>query len=209
MNLRKIKLLNEYSVIKTIIYNIKYLNFKTAMKLPIIVGKKSKILGKGSIIIKNPSKKIIIDKKSKITIYGSLIVDGRIHIGKSSGIYIDENGILRIGDNVRINSNLSLNCYKEIGIGSNSLISWNCTILDCDFHKIYDSEDNIINSNQSIYIGDKVWVGNNVTILKGVKVHNNCIIGAGSVVSNSTNEENCIYAGVPIKKIRTKIKWEY
>ena len=209
MSFNKIKLIKNYSIMKTIYYNFKYLNFRQAIKFPFIIGKKVKLIIKGNIYIEDINKKIIIDKGSKIIINGNLIIKGRVHLGEKNGIYVAKSGILTLGDNVKINSELSLNCLKEISIGDNSLLAWRCTVLDCDFHNIYDYDNKIINKDKPVTIGDKVWIGNNVIILKGTKIHNNCIIGAGSVVSKNTSQENSIYAGLPIKQIKKNIKWEY
>lgn len=51
-----------------------------------------------------------------------------------------------------------------------------------------------------IKIGDDVWVGANVTILKGVEIGQGAIIAAGSVVNKSV-EPFSIVGGVPAKKI--------
>lgn len=51
-------------------------------------------------------------------------------------------------------------------------------------------------------IGDRVWCGINVTILFGVKIGNDVIIGAGSVV-NKDIEDGAIVVGVPAKKIKS------
>lgn len=52
----------------------------------------------------------------------------------------------------------------------------------------------------STTIGDNVWIGANVTILKGVTIENDAIIGAGSVVTKSVLKGQ-IVAGVPAKRI--------
>ena len=54
-----------------------------------------------------------------------------------------------------------------------------------------------------IIIGNNVWIGANVTILKGVKVGDNSIIGAGSVVVKNI-PKNCIVAGNPAKIIKER-----
>lgn len=52
-----------------------------------------------------------------------------------------------------------------------------------------------------IVIGDGVWVGARVTILPGVTVGDGAVIGAGAVVVSDC-EADCIYAGVPARKLR-------
>lgn len=51
-----------------------------------------------------------------------------------------------------------------------------------------------------ILIEDNVFVGANSTILAGVRIGSNCVIGAGSLV-NKDLESGYVYAGVPAKQI--------
>ncbi len=51
-----------------------------------------------------------------------------------------------------------------------------------------------------IKIGKNCFIGNNCTILPGVEVGDNCILGAGSVLSSSM-PANSVFAGVPAKFI--------
>lgn len=51
-----------------------------------------------------------------------------------------------------------------------------------------------------IEIMDNVFVGTNTTILYGVRIGQNCIIGANSLV-NKDLESNGVYAGIPARKI--------
>ena len=58
--------------------------------------------------------------------------------------------------------------------------------------------------SKPIKICDKVWIGFNAIVLKGVTIGNGAIIGAGAVVTKNV-EPNCIIAGNPavvIKKIK-------
>lgn len=55
-----------------------------------------------------------------------------------------------------------------------------------------------------IIIGDNVWIGTNVVILPGVEIGNNCVVGAGSIVTKSFKQNNLIIAGNPAKIIRIK-----
>ena len=70
--------------------------------------------------------------------------------------------------------------------------------------------EQILISND-VKIGRNCWIGEKVTILPGVTIGNNVIIGAGSVVTKSF-EDNTIIAGCPAKCIKKynfdKNQWE-
>ena len=55
-----------------------------------------------------------------------------------------------------------------------------------------------------IHIEDDVWIGAGVRVLDGVKIGQGAIVGAGAVVTKSI-EKFCVYAGVPAKKIKTRL----
>lgn len=55
---------------------------------------------------------------------------------------------------------------------------------------------------EPIVIGDDVWVGANVTILKGAKIGSGCVIATGSVVVRGEYPANSILAGSPAKVIK-------
>lgn len=52
-----------------------------------------------------------------------------------------------------------------------------------------------------VSIGNDVWIGAGVSILPGVKIGNNCVIGAGSVV-NKDIPDNSLAVGNPCKVIK-------
>ena len=52
-----------------------------------------------------------------------------------------------------------------------------------------------------IKIGDDVWLGGNVTILPGVNIGNNVVVGAGAVVTKDI-PDNSLALGVPAKVVR-------
>lgn len=54
---------------------------------------------------------------------------------------------------------------------------------------------------KDVVIGHGAWIGADVKILPGVTVGKGCIIGAGSVLTKST-EDNSLYVGVPARKVK-------
>lgn len=69
--------------------------------------------------------------------------------------------------------------------------------MDADFHL----DDPRSGKPQPIRIGDRVWLGANVVVMKGVTIGNNSIIGMNSVITNDI-PENSVAVGSPAKVIR-------
>lgn len=106
-----------------------------------------------------------------------------------------------IGDRVFLNHNVSLTCLDEITIGDFCNIANNTIIVDHN-HK-YDATGVIEGFETSpIHIGNRVWIGANVTILKGVNIGEGAIISAGAVVNKNVPPFE-IWGGVPARKIKS------
>lgn len=118
---------------------------------------------------------------------------------------------LFIGENCEFGDMTHIVAYEKVEIGNNVLIASKCFISDTS-HGNYtgtdqDSPVTIPNNRKlvtsPVKIGDRVWIGENVVILKGVSIGNGCIIGANSVVTKDV-PDNCIVTGVPAKILK---KW--
>lgn len=207
--------------LKTLYFNFKFLNFKTALHLPIMVSNKVKISKcKGKIYIKNPSfckiklgfdatKSDIPSKKSVVYLDGELYFDSVAFIGSGFRVHVEKNAVLNIGNNFTNTGNLSIHTYYNIYIGNDVLCSWDVKIMDSDMHSIYSLNDNVLlNPNKKVIVGEKVWICNNVLILKGASIGNNCVIGACSLVTGDCIDSNSIYIGCPAKKVKSNIEWK-
>jgi acetyltransferase-like isoleucine patch superfamily enzyme len=104
--------------------------------------------------------------------------------------------VIEIGDNCGF-SGVTIGADEKITIGNNVLCGANVTITDFDWHQSrYASE------SRPVTIHDNVWLGLNVTVLKGVEIGCNSIIGANSLVITSI-PANVIAAGNPCKVIKS------
>lgn len=112
--------------------------------------------------------------------------------------------VIEIGNNVGI-SGATIYARSKIVIGNNTNIGGNVKILDNDFHpvdplaRLMDDKEKI--GTAPVHIGENCFIGCNVIILKGSKIGNNCVVGAGAVVSGSF-EDNCMIAGNPAKTVK-------
>lgn len=131
----------------------------------------------------NSSFKFKITKKSK------LIIDKKFETRERLMIRIEKGGIVEIGKKVFMNDNCAIHCLKNIIIGNNVSIGPNVIIIDHDHDYKNDYKKFIC---ETIKIEDDVWIGANVTILKGVKIGRGAMIAAGSIVTKDV-EENTLY----------------
>ena len=105
--------------------------------------------------------------------------------------------------------------FRTVKIGDNCMLSDNITIFPSDDHAIYDENHNVINHDQDITIGNKVWIGMGAIILKGSNVPDNSVIGFRSVYTRHSSKDYIpqredlggIFAGFPAKLIRNGISW--
>ncbi|AFZ44934.1 hypothetical protein PCC7418_2802 [Halothece sp. PCC 7418] len=108
-----------------------------------------------------------------------------------------------IGTGTYINRGTFLDAAESITIGHNCAIGPGCYITDHD-HGIDPNlpplEQALI--SQPTQIRDRAWIGANVTILKGVTIGEQAVIGAGSVVTKNI-PDGAIAVGVPATVIKT------
>lgn len=117
---------------------------------------------------------------------------------------------LIFGNNVQINDFVHIAALNSVKIGNNVLIASKVFITDLE-HGSYignenDSDPNSIVkdrplSSKAVIIDDNVWLGEHVSVLPGVTIGENSIIGANSVVTKSI-PPNSIAVGCPARVIK-------
>lgn len=128
-------------------------------------------------------------------------VKGFARVARSAKIFVA--GKLEIGHKTYINPGTLIFARTTIQIGEGCAISWNCEIIDDDFHKVIPSDE----SAKPIRIGDRVWIGSNCSILKGVTIGSGAIIGSRSVVTRDV-PAGCLAIGAPAKVVRKDVSWQ-
>lgn len=112
----------------------------------------------------------------------------------------------RLGVGVKIESNVRIDKVNPSGIviGDYTLIAAGCTILTHDHH-LRNIHDKSLPRIYDTKIGKNCFIGIEAFIMPGVKIGNNVIIGARSVVTRDI-PDNCIAVGSPCRVIRQDIR---
>lgn len=213
------RFLIDANVIKTIIFNFRYLSFRTACRLPIHLYGRVELCNdvSGGVVefsskqrphfgawsIGNDCMRIADNLHPDITI---IELSGKLILGTSgrirNGVILRIHGITRIEENVNIGYKCKIICKNMITIGANTQIAWECQFFDTNFHYIIKDDKYINRTNGSLFIGSYCWIGNRVTINKDSYIADYCIIASYSLVNKSTKcEPKCILAGIPARKV--------
>jgi len=221
MNGRKYILLF-LGLFKTLRFNFHYFPFKIAIRLPVWLTHRVRLKSlKGKVILKADAirRGMItigfqhvsindINEYSLWNVEGRVIFKGRAGFGAGSKIAVGESATLSFGNQFLMTARSEIACFKEIHFGNHCLLSWNILIMDTDAHPVYDQENQQINADAPIKIGNKVWIGCRSTILKGAAIADGSIVGANSVVHKIFNHNNCIIAGNPARIVKENVHWK-
>lgn len=139
---------------------------------------------------------------------GKIIFDDNFSIGKGCRLDVGKNAIARFSSGY-INANSLFVIMHGIEVGYDCAISWGCQFLDEDFHQVWHGEEPINTEKKNkIVIGDHVWIGSNVSVLKGAVIPDGCIVASGSIVNSQFTTKNALLAGVPARIVKNNVFWK-
>lgn len=145
--------------------------------------------------------------QGRVEIHGS----GAVEFGKDlflyPGLYIETRGPghITVGDGVVISRGVHLVSHAEISIGAGTGIGEYTSIRDAnhtrgDGSSVRESGHH----GQPIRIGCNVWIGRGATILPGVAIGDDAVVGANAVVTRDVGS-GCTVAGVPARPLLKEV----
>lgn len=180
------------------------------MKLMIkrLLGRPTCVLAKGARLRRTCRIINAGQRSSQISIGASSIIDGHLMI-------FAHGGQIRIGEHCFVGEGSRIWSAKSIQIGNRVLISHNVNVFDSLTHPLSarlrhqhflhisnQGHPKSINlDEQSVCIGDDVWIAAGAIVLKGVKIGEGAIVGAGSIVTHDV-EPWTIVGGNPTRVLR-------
>lgn len=105
---------------------------------------------------------------------------------------------IRIGDRSAIMNGCYIVARDLIDIGEACLVGSDVIIIDSHFHRSQPDRRLSADDPAPVILESNVWVGSRAMILKGVVVHKDAIVGAGSVVTRDV-PAGAIVAGNPAR----------
>ena len=152
--------------------------------------KELKVYGKCRLINKNCEisfgDRIVVYSNAKISVVGD-----------------NKKAELVLEDHVVIGPNTQIHVGDKVIIGEDTMISWGCTIIDRDYHKLNSETE----KTRPINIGKSVWICCNATIMKGVTIGEGSVVASGAVVTKDV-PPHCVVAGNPAKIVKENIYWK-
>ena len=151
--------------------------------------------------------------------YEGLVIGRNVRLGRGATLRVVKGGRMVIGDGARIEAGCDLVSYglleigprafvgrgsilvatDRISIGADALIAAYSTIRDHD-HSVDSRQSREDLKMSPVIIGDNVWIGTKASILKGVRIGSNAVIGAHALV-NSDVAEGSVVGGIPAREL--------
>jgi acetyltransferase-like isoleucine patch superfamily enzyme len=122
---------------------------------------------------------------------------------------VGDDNIVAFGRDVSFESGTVL-CEREgraLLVGDDCMFSNSIILRTTDHHGIFDRSTKArLNEPADVVVGAHVWLGNGARVNKGTRIGTGTVVGQMSIVGG-TLEANCIYAGVPARKLRSDVVW--
>lgn len=136
-----------------------------------------------------------------------LRIGGPLVIGDGVIIEVHRGACLEIGAETFINPNARIIVLESVRIGRGCAVAWDVQIMDSDRHYLLDANGAPRKNSAPIEIGDRVWIGARSLVLKGARIEEGVVVGAGSVVTGRLAAHGA-YAGNPARRLRDGVRWE-
>lgn len=160
------------------------------------------VLGEGSIL-----------KNCRFLFFGS---DNTVEIGKNcylngATFWVEDDGnVVVLHDKITVQDAVQFACMEgtKISVGEDCMFSSNITLRTGDSHSITDLNGNRTNPSGDITLGNHVWVGEGVVVLKNSLVSDNSIVGTRCVLTGRFELPNVCIAGIPAKVVKQNVNWD-
>lgn len=214
------QLLNPLTFFPTVFYNFYYLPLRQAIVLPIWIHKPHFVkFYRGGIRIEADKIKpgmirlgfwgghMYPNNGITITNEGLIVFKGECVIGNNSFIVTGVDSVVEFGDDFIASTSFKLVSFIGIKFEEHNRIGWECTMMDTNFHPLYDLEKKQFKKAYGkICIGKNNWFGTQCLVMHSVTTPEFCIFGARSILTRGGRYESyCVHGGSPIKVLSRNV----
>jgi acetyltransferase-like isoleucine patch superfamily enzyme len=121
-----------------------------------------------------------------------------MNAGSRSVLHTELDASIDLGDNILINSGVSIYSASAVTIGSHTRIASLVGISDTNSHEVMPGEGIRVSP---VTIGIDVWIGRGAIVLPGCNIGDGAVIGAGAVVTKDVRPYSVV-VGNPAREIR-------
>lgn len=182
------------------ILGVIFIKLKNFANLCIISNQRKSFNTSGSKV--HPSFKIGTDNFFDISANAKFDIGENVTINHSNFITVKPNAKMTIGNNTYI-TRATISCLGEVEIGMNCILGEGMKIFDHN-HEYTKEPFSVAKTDFSIgkvKMGNNVWTGANVIILKDVTIGDNVILGAGCVIHKDVPSNSIIINNQNLKHI--------
>lgn len=142
-----------------------------------------------------------IERGVKIRAAGTLDLAPGSTIRRRARIFVGPEATLSLASGASIGALSTVNVLERVTIGAGSQVSWECQILDSDFHTLVRPDGSSKRVTIPIVIGEGVLIGSRASILKGTSIGDHSAVASGAVVFGRRDAypAGSVLAGNPAK----------
>lgn len=142
----------------------------------------------------------------RLCVEGTLVLGERGLMRNDCVVYVEKGARVENGTCFWMGHGYKIHSKSSISIKDNCQISLESQIFDTDNHSLMKADGTIDRCTKPVAIGENTWIGNRVTIGKGVKLGVWTVVTSNSFVNkDSSGMELVILGGVPAKVIKTGV----
>jgi acetyltransferase-like isoleucine patch superfamily enzyme len=146
--------------------------------------------------------------KTLLRVRGRLRFEGAVAIASGNRWDVGPGALVTVGKGSYFSPNGRLVADQSIQIGRDCALGWDVHLTDSDWHTAIRPDGSRSQATGPIIVGNHVWLGSRVTVLRGAVIPDGCIVAAGSVVREAFSEAGSLIAGVPARVIGAVAGWE-
>ena len=204
---------------KSVYFNFRYLPFKQAYKIPILLYKPKFVKCKGRIVIESeqiksgmiklgfnqahayPHSGIVWENNG-----GTIIFKGNALIGNNSSLCIGPKAKVTFGNNFSATTTFKLVSWYKITFDNNVCFGWDNLVLDTSFHRLKNINGGwASNGYGGINIGHNAWIATRCIILANTETQPYTIVATNSLLSKKYEKSYVLLGGSPAKVIKEEV----